>query len=79
MTIDQKLSAIKAINERKEKIDNVIQRIQLFPDTAIEIAVNNIPLLPIIPNFAAALHDSVMTNLQAERIDLIAKAEELMK
>jgi hypothetical protein len=78
-TIEQKLSAIKAINEQKDKLDNILQRISLNPDKAIQITVDGQVISDLFPVMMVHIQPGIILLLESKREDLISQATELMK
>jgi len=79
-TIEEKLSAIKAINEQKDKIDNVLQRMDLNPNKALQLMVDEIPLDELIAGtMPQQIENLVRASLRSKRDKLMEQATELMK
>jgi hypothetical protein len=78
-TIEQKLSAIKAINEQKDKLDNILQRISLNPDKAIQITVDGQVINDLFPVMMVNIQPGIILLLESKREELISQATELMK
>jgi len=79
-SIEQKLSKIKAINEQKDKVDSVMQRMDLNPKTALQLTVDNIPVIDLLsPLMQGNIENLVRTSLQNKRNELIHQATELMR
>jgi hypothetical protein len=85
-TIEQKLSAIKAINEEKDQLEEDIARCIRIGDvsnsvTSIQIKTetNSYDFYLLPPDIIIRLNDVVRLYLQERKSDLIRKAVELMK
>lgn len=89
-TIEEKLSAIKAINEQKELIDNLIELNIKVPERAVRIEIRG-ELLSVLPNEKMVviqkriddtltdINQIVIDALYGQRDQLIEKAKHLMK
>jgi hypothetical protein len=79
-SIEEKLAAIKVINEQKDKVDSVQQRMDLNPDTALLLTVDNIPIADLLsPLMQGQIKQLVKTSLQNKRNELVHQATQLMK
>ena len=79
-TIEEKLSAIKAINDEKDKIDNAIQAIQQKHAIAAKTTEVEFRYYVPVPGYVIKESDDVVMNYFLQRrSDLIAQAEQLMK
>lgn len=79
-TIEEKLAAIKVINEQKDKVDNVMQRMDLNPRKALQLTVDNIPVADLLsPLMQGNIESLIRTSLQNKRNELVHQATELMK
>ena len=88
-TIEEKLSAIKAINHQKEWVDSLIELIIKVPEKAVNITVrHDLSILPKekldvvqkrIDDVLTDINQIIVDALYQERDLLIEKAKELMK
>jgi hypothetical protein len=84
-TIEQKLSAIRAINEEKDSVDKAVSFASnnLHPSSPVYLDWkdnNNTTFRILIPDGAKSeIFKSVLSAYQARQKELIAQATELMK
>ena len=79
ISIEQKLSAIKAINTEKDQLDSLIQSMQLNPQ-GLSITIDSKSVSDHLSELMKTeLQHSIITSLQGKREVLIDKAKELMK
>lgn len=79
MNIEQKLAAIKKINDQKDQVDDIKQRLDL-DKAAMVITVNGIAIKSILPDTVdQELIPIVINRLKIKREGLILQAKELMK
>lgn len=88
-TIEEKLAAIKVINQQKEMVDTIIELIIKVPEQAVRIDISHhLNILPKekmdlvqkrIDDTLTDIGQIVVDALYTQRDELITKAKELMK
>lgn len=78
-TIEDKMSAIKAINDQKDKIDVVLEKIQGVKPAMLPLTVQDIDVTDLLPNLNEKLLPLIQKGLQTKRQELIDQATKLMK
>lgn len=84
-TIEQKLSAIKAINEEKDKLDQYLIKLHAMDNSSIEAVTLHLgdahadPKFLITEDTSQELRAVLELHFAARRQELIHDAEELMK
>lgn len=78
-TIEDKMSAIKAINDQKDKIDVVLEKIRGVKPAMPPLTVQDIDVTDLLPNLNEKLLPLIQKGLQTKRQELIDQATKLMK